>query len=307
MIRRPPRSTLFPYTTLFRSQLVLDAELAQDLDRSLKDLQVGLASHDDAHQGFSGHPRRVTEHATPVKALDWGVRWPTDAGRGTPRTGRAGAGAFAAGTRARAAGGARLRAAARMARPPRLVRPAGAAPARQDRRGRPTRARRFVLGGRGRLLPLRRVPGRSGRAVARAAAARPGAHGGPFDGRRALAPLRGRAAGAGGARDAPGRGADAHRSRGSARPSLGMARGPGKAEGAKYGGVGRRVARDDATRQSSTRARGCAPARRGGGRPRPGAGWGARLEMGPAAAGALSAAIHAGGAAGDPRPGPRAR
>src|SRR3712207_8773990 len=25
MIRRPPRSTLFPYTTLFRSQLVLDS------------------------------------------------------------------------------------------------------------------------------------------------------------------------------------------------------------------------------------------------------------------------------------------
>src|SRR3989442_7856410 len=103
MIRRPPRSTLFPYTTLFRSQLVLDAELAQDLDRSLKDLQVGLASHDDAHQGFSGHPRRVTEHATPVQALDWRVRWPTDAGRGISRTGRARAMGFAAGTRAPAA------------------------------------------------------------------------------------------------------------------------------------------------------------------------------------------------------------
>src|SRR2546426_8811328 len=25
MIRRPPRSTLFPYTTLFRSQLIVDA------------------------------------------------------------------------------------------------------------------------------------------------------------------------------------------------------------------------------------------------------------------------------------------
>src|SRR5256885_11022044 len=27
MIRRPPRSTLFPYTTLFRSRLVLQAEV----------------------------------------------------------------------------------------------------------------------------------------------------------------------------------------------------------------------------------------------------------------------------------------
>src|SRR5258707_8806594 len=32
MIRRPPRSTLFPYTTLFRSILVLDAESADARD-----------------------------------------------------------------------------------------------------------------------------------------------------------------------------------------------------------------------------------------------------------------------------------
>src|SRR3989442_4454408 len=32
MIRRPPRSTLFPYTTLFRSVLVLTAILALALD-----------------------------------------------------------------------------------------------------------------------------------------------------------------------------------------------------------------------------------------------------------------------------------
>src|SRR2546430_2651969 len=30
MIRRPPRSTLFPYTTLFRSVLAADAQLALD-------------------------------------------------------------------------------------------------------------------------------------------------------------------------------------------------------------------------------------------------------------------------------------
>src|SRR2546428_1401267 len=33
MIRRPPRSTLFPYTTLFRSILELDAERRADLAR----------------------------------------------------------------------------------------------------------------------------------------------------------------------------------------------------------------------------------------------------------------------------------
>src|SRR3989440_7663839 len=35
MIRRPPRSTLFPYTTLFRSELVFDgASFALNADRS---------------------------------------------------------------------------------------------------------------------------------------------------------------------------------------------------------------------------------------------------------------------------------
>src|SRR2546427_5735855 len=46
MIRRPPRSTLFPYTTLFRSdQPVLDGSLASRLKgrprrRTLRELQV---------------------------------------------------------------------------------------------------------------------------------------------------------------------------------------------------------------------------------------------------------------------------
>src|SRR2546422_10859432 len=35
MIRRPPRSTLFPYTTLFRSQAVLLAVLDLEVDRDL--------------------------------------------------------------------------------------------------------------------------------------------------------------------------------------------------------------------------------------------------------------------------------
>src|SRR3712207_7642066 len=41
MIRRPPRSTLFPYTTLFRSQ-----EVAQ-MRRAAADLQIGDARHGD--------------------------------------------------------------------------------------------------------------------------------------------------------------------------------------------------------------------------------------------------------------------
>src|SRR3712207_8501844 len=36
MIRRPPRSTLFPYTTLFRSVLLLEAPEAVDRDPALR-------------------------------------------------------------------------------------------------------------------------------------------------------------------------------------------------------------------------------------------------------------------------------
>src|SRR2546430_8006536 len=48
MIRRPPRSTLFPYTTLFRSveELLLadlrDGRLVADVDLVLVDLDVGV-------------------------------------------------------------------------------------------------------------------------------------------------------------------------------------------------------------------------------------------------------------------------
>src|SRR3712207_9004239 len=42
MIRRPPRSTLFPYTTLFRSSV-------GDGDRPLLDERGGLALHPDGH------------------------------------------------------------------------------------------------------------------------------------------------------------------------------------------------------------------------------------------------------------------
>src|SRR5258707_4384341 len=38
MIRRPPRSTLFPYTTLFRSVVVVPAEAAEATAATLKQL-----------------------------------------------------------------------------------------------------------------------------------------------------------------------------------------------------------------------------------------------------------------------------
>src|SRR2546430_13295886 len=52
MIRRPPRSTLFPYTTLFRSGLV-----EQQLD--LRQRRQALVGADLAH---GRHERAATEH-----------------------------------------------------------------------------------------------------------------------------------------------------------------------------------------------------------------------------------------------------
>src|SRR3712207_7227680 len=41
MIRRPPRSTLFPYTTLFRSELVASALATRIAHETMPDAKVG--------------------------------------------------------------------------------------------------------------------------------------------------------------------------------------------------------------------------------------------------------------------------
>src|SRR2546429_6657733 len=47
MIRRPPRSTLFPYTTLFRSvQELLRRAVTPELEQRLRELQEALAKLD---------------------------------------------------------------------------------------------------------------------------------------------------------------------------------------------------------------------------------------------------------------------
>src|SRR3712207_2464759 len=52
MIRRPPRSTLFPYTTLFRSKMGVMATITQSLDADTAELVV---------QEFGHRARRVSE------------------------------------------------------------------------------------------------------------------------------------------------------------------------------------------------------------------------------------------------------
>src|SRR5215510_16569449 len=63
MIRRPPRSTLFPYTTLFRSRCPRQGRPGQAAD----------ASHDDDDQQHDGHGdgqghRRSEEHTSELQS-----------------------------------------------------------------------------------------------------------------------------------------------------------------------------------------------------------------------------------------------
>src|SRR3712207_7328480 len=60
MIRRPPRSTLFPYTTLFRSELPLrrlSEEPARVVKENLRRLQLAVTAADEL-QGGVGEVRR---------------------------------------------------------------------------------------------------------------------------------------------------------------------------------------------------------------------------------------------------------
>src|SRR2546430_7572972 len=76
MIRRPPRSTLFPYTTLFRSQLVAerDERLAGDpLERSdVGRRQLVAPATDPARLGRPRGPRmdpmRSEEHTSELQS-----------------------------------------------------------------------------------------------------------------------------------------------------------------------------------------------------------------------------------------------
>src|SRR5258708_39954060 len=64
MIRRPPRSTLFPYTTLFRSNIALGTDnMTEDLFHALK---IGLI----LHRGGRGRDREGGVDPQPQDMLD---------------------------------------------------------------------------------------------------------------------------------------------------------------------------------------------------------------------------------------------
>src|SRR2546427_5070448 len=68
MIRRPPRSTLFPYTTLFRSQARIERRLSRDvllLVEHPPTVTLGRNSH-RAHVLYSGD--RSEEHTSELQS-----------------------------------------------------------------------------------------------------------------------------------------------------------------------------------------------------------------------------------------------
>src|SRR3712207_8586521 len=81
MIRRPPRSTLFPYTTLFRSRMGRKGVLAQALQRALRHLAREEAGADGvdgdvvlapfAAQGPGEIDHRSEEHTSELQSRQY--------------------------------------------------------------------------------------------------------------------------------------------------------------------------------------------------------------------------------------------
>src|SRR2546429_3222906 len=63
MIRRPPRSTLFPYTTLFRSQVCIGSSLARS--RVSRNAALGAGS---SHFGSPRARARSEEHTSELQS-----------------------------------------------------------------------------------------------------------------------------------------------------------------------------------------------------------------------------------------------
>src|SRR5437868_7922493 len=61
MIRRPPRSTLFPYTTLFRS-------VPEPLTVKLSDVAVGHSSVNELVEKVTGSTSRSEEHTSELQS-----------------------------------------------------------------------------------------------------------------------------------------------------------------------------------------------------------------------------------------------
>src|SRR5690349_22070855 len=84
MIPRPPRSTLFPYTTLFRSNLALDTTIATQPRVFLADAANGPppAVGNEAENTTSGFVSQNSPSFWTVNSTFWGFRDPSQNGPG---------------------------------------------------------------------------------------------------------------------------------------------------------------------------------------------------------------------------------
>src|SRR3712207_8246743 len=75
MIRRPPRSTLFPYTTLFRSDAERGGQVGREEDRArvVEDLHlvVGQAAHEGREHPQPPHDGRSEEHTSELQSRQY--------------------------------------------------------------------------------------------------------------------------------------------------------------------------------------------------------------------------------------------
>src|SRR2546425_4905203 len=76
MIRRPPRSTLFPYTTLFRSAMATRTHaparqdtLALDAPRNTESFTRSWFDYETIQIGQTAHFRRSEEHTSELQSL----------------------------------------------------------------------------------------------------------------------------------------------------------------------------------------------------------------------------------------------
>src|SRR3712207_8276569 len=70
MIRRPPRSTLFPYTTLFRSEVLKELDTTYSQYQEINALQKGVQAKLAAmYEGV--HPLRSEEHTSELQSRQY--------------------------------------------------------------------------------------------------------------------------------------------------------------------------------------------------------------------------------------------
>src|SRR3712207_7544682 len=77
MIRRPPRSTLFPYTTLFRSEEVVNANAIERIDEFVTEDFVdheefpGISNDREGVKQFFQMMRRSEEHTSELQSRQY--------------------------------------------------------------------------------------------------------------------------------------------------------------------------------------------------------------------------------------------